>query len=181
MPPEALVSPAARAPSDDASFKSRLAQAVALTLIAGLYLLLPLLPLLASLAFRRARYLTHYRQTLKKMLIHVNAISEGPVQHYFRDVAGRQTEVPQDIRGECTQCGNCCLDKRCVFLERNSDEKYLCGIYDSPLRRYSNCGSFPLSAHDIERYACPGYEVVREQPIQWLRSPVAMQRTELAD
>ena len=44
------------------------------------------------------------------------------------------------------------------------DDKYQCGIYHSPLRQFSNCGSFPLSAHDIERYACPGYAVAQEAP-----------------
>ena len=136
--------------------------------LGSLYLLLPLLPLLASVAYLRSKYVLQYWSTLKKMVIHLQALSEGPVRHYLQDVAGRQTSIPAAIRGECTQCGNCCLDKRCVFLEKTADDKYLCGIYHSPLRRFSNCGSFPLSAHDIERYDCPGYEVVAEAPLHWV-------------
>ena len=149
------------------------AQALALACIGLMFLFLPLLPLLASVAYGRRKYAVEYWQTLKKMRIHVQALSEGPVLHYFQDVAGRQSNVPAEIQGACTQCGNCCLDRRCVFLEKTPDDRYLCGIYEAPLRRYSNCGSFPLSAHDIERYDCPGYTVVREQPIHWSRPAAA--------
>lgn len=142
---------------------------LALSFIGALYLLLPLLPLLASLVYQRSKYTLEYWRTLKKMVIHLQALREGPVLHYLQDVAGRRSSVPAEIQGSCTQCGNCCLDKRCVFLEQTDEGKYICGIYHAPLRRISNCGSFPISAHDIERYDCPGYTVVREVPIQWMR------------
>jgi hypothetical protein len=87
-------------------------------------------------------------------------LREGPAQHYFEDVMGRASAVPAEIAGSCVQCGNCCMDKRCVFLEPIDDGRYQCGIYHSPFRRLSNCGSFPLNAHDISRYACPSYHVV---------------------
>jgi len=168
MQPDTLVALKRTVLPGTAAFRKYLVHALTLALIGCLYLLLPLLPLLASVAFFRTRYVVQYRRTLKKMLIHLKALSEGPVHHYFQDVVGRQTKIPAEIRGECTQCGNCCLDKRCVFLEKTADDKYLCGIYHSPLRRFSNCGSFPLSVHDIERYACPGYTVVQEAPIHWV-------------
>jgi hypothetical protein len=168
MQPDTIVSLKSAVLPETGTFRKYLVHILALTFIGCLYLLLPLLPLLASVAYLRSKYVVQYWRTLKKMLIHIQALSEGPVHHYLRDVAGRQTSIPAEIRGDCTQCGNCCLDKRCVFLEKTADDKYLCGIYHSPLRRFSNCGSFPLSAHDIERYACPGYEVVQEAPIHWV-------------
>ncbi len=137
--------------------------------IGGLYLLLPLLPMLASLAYQKSQYVLQYWRTLKKMLIHLEALSQGPVHRYFQDGARRGTDVPAEILGSCTQCGNCCLNKRCAFLEQVADDKYQCGIYHAPLRRYSNCGSFPINAEDIERYACPGYTAVKEAPVQWLQ------------
>jgi hypothetical protein len=158
---------------EPATVKKYLAPALALAFIGSMYLLLPLLPLLASVVYFRIKYVAEYPRTLKKMLIHIKALSEGPVLHYFQDVAGQRASIPAEIQGSCTQCGNCCLDKRCVFLEKTADEKYLCGIYHSPLRRYSNCGSFPLSAHDIQRYDCPGYTVVQEAPIHWI-DPAAL-------
>ncbi|MDR3414737.1 MAG: hypothetical protein P4L83_00990 [Nevskia sp.] len=168
MQPDTIASLKGAALPETATLRKYLAHALAWAFIGCLYLLLPLLPLLASVAYQRSKYVVQYWRTLKKMLIHIQALSEGPVLHYLQDVAGRQTDIPAEIRGECTQCGNCCLDKRCVFLEKTADEKYQCGIYHSPLRRFSNCGSFPLSAHDIERYACPGYTVVQEAPIHWV-------------
>ena len=154
-------------------FRNYAARGLTLLFLGTMVLLLPLLPLLASVAYWRIKYVAQYWRTLKKMVIHLKALSEGPVLHYILDVAGRQTSIPAEIRGNCTQCGNCCLDKRCVFLEQTADEKYICGVYHSPLRRFSNCGSFPLSAHDIERYDCPGYTVVQEAPIHWVRPAVS--------
>jgi hypothetical protein len=158
---------------EDHALKKLLAQALALVFVGTLYLLLPLLPLLASIAYQRSKFVLQYWTTLKKMVIHLQALSEGPVYHYLMDVAGQQTSVPAEISGSCTQCGNCCLDKRCVFLEQVAEDKYQCGVYHAPLRRYSNCGSFPLSAHDIRRYDCPGYTVVQEAPIHWMPQAAA--------
>lgn len=150
------------------SFRNYPARVLARAFVASLYLLLPLLPLIACIAYQRTKYAREYWTTLKKMVIHLQALHE-PVLHYLQDVAGLQRTIPAEIQGSCTQCGKCCLDKRCTFLEQTADDKYICGVYHAPLRRYSNCGSFPLSAHDIERYDCPGYAVVREAPIQWMR------------
>ena len=58
--------------------------------------------------------------------------------------------------------------KRCAFLESIDDGKYQCGIYGTYLRRFSNCGSFPLHAHDIERYQCPSYFVDGDPRAIWL-------------
>lgn len=128
------------------------------------YLLLPFMPLMASIVFFRRKYLLQYPTYLKKMAIHIRALREGPVVHYFEDVVGRIHQVPEAIEGSCVQCGNCCMEKRCVFLEDMGDTRFQCGVYHSPLRRFSNCGSFPINAYDIERYACPSYSVVKFSP-----------------
>jgi hypothetical protein len=122
-----------------------------------LYLVLPAMPLLASILFLRVKYVREYRDTLRKVRIHIAALKEGPAQHYFLDVMGHKSEVPQEIHGQCVQCGNCCMDRRCVFLEPMGNDKYQCGIYHSPFRKFSNCGSFPMNQWDIDRYACPSY------------------------
>jgi hypothetical protein len=134
-----------------------LSRAAARISIAALYLVLPVMPLLAAVLFARWRFARHYVQTLRKMRVHVAGLSRGPIEHYFRDVLGRATQVPDEIHGSCVQCGNCCMNRQCAFLEAIDAERYQCGIYRSPLRRFSNCGSFPLNQHDIERYACPSY------------------------
>jgi len=142
------------------------APAVAKLYLLSLYLFLPLMPLLASVLFLRSKYVREYRDTLRKVRIHIAALKEGPAQHYFHDVMGRASEVPQEIHGECVQCGNCCMDRRCVFLEAVDDNKYQCGIYHSPFRKLSNCGSFPLNQWDIDRYQCPSYTASAAIPIR---------------
>lgn len=131
--------------------------------------LLPVLPAVAGLLFWKKQYLLNYRRTLDKMKIHLNAISNGPVQHYFEDILRFNPEVSEPVQGHCSQCGNCCLNRQCVFLEQSGTDTYICGIYSSPLRRFSNCSSFPINGHDIERYQCPTYRVVSPYPVMHLQ------------
>jgi hypothetical protein len=138
-----------------------------------LYLLLPVMPLLAAILFLRWGLVRHYAHTLSKMRVHLAAIRQGPLQHYFSDVVGRARQIPDEIHGSCVQCGNCCMERQCVFLEPVAGGKYQCGIYHSLWRRFSNCGSFPLNQYDIERYACPSYYAV---PLGAGESPPAPER-----
>ena len=121
------------------------------------------MPLLASLFLLRWEYVWHYGRSLRKARIHVAAVGTGPLEHYIGDVMGRVGEVPEEIHGSCVQCGNCCMERRCAFLEPAADHTFQCGIYDSFWRRFSNCGSFPLNQHDIDRYACPSYYTVSKR------------------
>jgi len=129
-------------------------------LVFSLVLLFPFLPLLATVVFWRFDFSRQYLHTLKKIWCHLQAMQEGPALHYFADVMGRASQVPEAMGGSCVQCGNCCMNRRCMFLQPIEDGKFQCGIYTSPLRRFSNCGSFPLNAYDIERYECPSYFVI---------------------
>jgi hypothetical protein len=140
------------------------------TYVACFYLFLPVMPLLASLVFLRSKYLLEYPRTIEKLVVHIRALRQGPVRHFFGDVLGTVSAVPADIQGHCVKCGNCCLDRRCVFLEQTTENEYECGIYHSPFRRFSNCGSFPLNQHDIERYACPSYFVAGTAPVRIVKS-----------
>lgn len=131
-----------------------------------LYLLLPLMPLLTSLVFMRWKFVRNYSQSLQRARVHLAAINEGPLQHYFNDIAGRARQIPDEIQGSCVQCGNCCMERRCAFLEPVADNKYQCGIYSSFWRRFSNCSSFPLNQYDIERYECPSYYAVPKRVME---------------
>ena len=126
-----------------------------------LHCMTPLLPLVAALLFGKKAYLLNYKQSLKKIKVHVRAIGDGPLQHYFQNILFFNAKVSEPIKGHCSQCGNCCLNRQCFFLESTGTDQYICGIYNSPLRRFSNCGSFPINSHDIERYQCPTYSVIR--------------------
>jgi hypothetical protein len=118
---------------------------------------LPVLPFFFGLIFLKAKYIIHYRETLAKLKIHHKALSQGPVQRYFESFFAIRLNETNQISGACTQCGSCCLNQQCFFLEPIADEKFQCGIYNSPFRKLSNCGAFPISGEDIDRYECPGY------------------------
>lgn len=147
-----------------------LARFAATAYISALYALLPLLPVLATLVFGKKTFFLNYRLTIRKALRHIAALRKGPVVHFFHDVLGRVHQVPENVQGECVQCGNCCMHQQCVFLESTEGNKFQCGIYHSPFRKLSNCGSFPLNKYDIERYACPSYFVpaAAVQAVQWI-------------
>lgn len=136
-----------------------LAMLVAKCMGAMFYLLLPLSPALVAMLLMRWRFVRDYAHTLHRMRVHLTMLRQGPLQHYFRDVWGGSRQIPEEILGSCVQCGNCCMQRQCAFLEPIADDKYQCGIYHSWWRRFSNCGSFPLNQRDIERYACPSYHV----------------------
>ena len=144
------------------------------------YCLLPLWPFVMGIVFSKYRFILNYKSTLRSLLIYFKALGEGPIDHYLLDVVSVKNTIPATIQGSCIKCGNCCLDKRCIFLEQTSKEEYICGIYTSPLRKFSNCNSFPLNARDIERYSCPSFTVSpveqtqplfnKEYEVSWMRS-----------
>ena len=121
--------------------------------------LLPIWPFFMAIAFSKYKFIFNYWSTLKALVVYFEALKAGPIEHYLLDVAAVKNVIPANIQGSCIKCGNCCLDKKCVFLERISEDEYICGIYSSPLRKFSNCNSFPLDARDIERYSCPSFSV----------------------
>ena len=152
----------------DLPWRARFSSLVAWMFNSLCLLLLPVMPVVMTILLRDLRFVRNYRVYLRKFVVHFQALREGPVQHYLADVFLREKQVPAHIEGECIQCGNCCLDKRCAFLEPVGEGKLGCGIYGTYLRRYSNCGSFPLHAHDIARYQCPSYFVVAAPKTIWI-------------
>jgi len=139
------------------SIRSYVAAFVSHCAMGLMFVLLPLLPLIFALLFLRPQFVRHYLATLRKCRVHLAALREGPARHYFSDVAGLVRAVPSTITGSCVQCGNCCMHRRCMFLQAGANDTHLCGIYGSFWRRFSNCGSFPLHQQDIDRYDCPSY------------------------
>jgi hypothetical protein len=142
------------------------------TLLLVARLALPVLPVVFSVVFLKKKYIVNYGYSLKKLKIHHAALSNGPVHRYFGSFFKVRLDQSEHITGSCTQCGNCCLNQDCFFLEKIEDQKYQCGIYHSPFRQFSNCGAFPISEEDIQRYSCPSYEFkpTRVIPIASLKS-----------
>jgi len=52
----------------------------------------------------------------------------------------------------CTDCGLCCRKIKCPLQE---EETGRCTAYDSFFWRYFNCGRYPSSQAEIDRYECP--------------------------
>jgi hypothetical protein len=127
---------------------------------------MPVLPIFFGLIFLKPKYILQYGETLQKLRIHHRALSQGPVHRYFESMFKSRINQSDQITGACTQCGNCCLNQQCVFLEPIENGNFQCGVYSSPFRRFSNCGAFPISGEDIERYECPGYVLQPQTVIQ---------------
>jgi hypothetical protein len=155
----------------DAFLRNLLVKTITFVYISGLYILLPVLPVLASTIFVRKKYIVEYPQTIKKLIVHLEALREGSVSYYISGLFNLMSEAPVEIGGSCVRCGECCMNKRCVFLEQVSETEYQCGVYHSPLRKFSNCGAYPVSQRDIDRYACPSYYVIKQIPIKVVFEP----------
>ncbi len=153
--------------------RNLLVRAITFVYIGGLYILLPLLPVLSSLIFLKRKYVSEYRTTIKKFVVHLEALREGSVSYYISNLFNLVSEAPVEIGGSCVRCGECCMNKRCVFLEQINEKEYQCGVYHSPLRKFSNCGAYPVSQRDIDRYACPSYYVIKQIPIKVVFEPNA--------
>lgn len=146
--------------------RNLLVKAITFVYIGGLYILLPVLPLVASVIFVKKKYAVEYITTIKKLVVHLEALREGSVSYYIANLFNVVVESPAEIGGSCVRCGECCMNKRCVFLEQVGEKEYQCGVYHSALRKFSNCGSYPVSQRDIDRYACPSYYVIKQIPIK---------------
>jgi hypothetical protein len=128
-----------------------------------------LMPLVMGIIFLKPKFVINYKESLRKLRIHHNALSQGPVKRYIESLYKTRLNQSNQISGSCTQCGNCCLNQQCFFLESLADGKFQCGVYNSLFRKFSNCGAFPISNEDIQRYECPGY-VLQANPVIKIKS-----------
>ena len=115
--------------------KNTFIQVLAKALLLLAKVALPVLPFIFGFIFLKPEYILNYCATIQKLKIHHKALSQGPVRRYFESFFAVRLNEASQISGACTQCG----------------------IYNSPFRKLSNCGAFPISGEDIERYDCPGY------------------------
>lgn len=146
-----------------------------MTLFLCLIVLLPILPLLISLLTGNRRYLRNYYQTITKLLDTFDALREHrSLERYVQGRFAGSTPAQRKIGGSCSHCGRCCLNRRCLFLEREGEDKYFCGIFGSKLRELTSCAAYPINAQDIDLYACPSYYVI--DPVAGAPAPAAARR-----
>lgn len=139
------------------------ASGVELTLIAAMWLLLPVWPLLASAIARDGQYLRRYWSTLGRMTHHIRAQrrSRSIARMVTQKLTPRALRQTQRLGGACTHCGRCCLDRACLFLSFDAQGRSSCRIYGGRVWRALACGQYPSDARDIALYGCPSFTVVR--------------------
>jgi hypothetical protein len=141
-------------------------------------LLLPVAPFIIAALTGQRRFAIRYLDTIRRFLTHLGALWENrAVERYVVTRGQPAPRRPQTrIAGFCNRCGSCCLDRRCLFLEKKSEREYLCGIYGHWLRELTNCGTYPLTQEDIDLYNCPTYYIIQPVAIT-RRRPVARAET----
>jgi hypothetical protein len=141
-----------------------LGRAAEAVLVVFAWLMLPLLPFAASAIAGDWSYLRRYPRTLGRIASHIaatwrsDAVSRAWLLRFdpaAKADAGR-------VVGQCTHCGNCCLHKRCVFLDFDGSDRSFCRIYGGKVWRQLPCGAYPVSQLDIDLYACPSFHTVPE-------------------
>jgi hypothetical protein len=130
-------------------------------LLAGFMgLFVPVAPFVASIIARDPSYLRDYRRTVVKGASHLR----GQVQSraFSRYVLYGRLPKPEGeaVVGECTHCGNCCMHRRCIFLEWSPEGDSRCRIYNSGFWKKLACGRYPESSVDIALYDCPSFTTV---------------------
>jgi hypothetical protein len=131
---------------------------VHLLTMAGMWLLLPIGPVAATLISGDRSYVSRYRQGLRASIAHLRGMGRGrPVARAVERWLGGVGDEPGAITGNCTHCGKCCLDKGCIFLRFDAQENSRCQIYQTRFWSMLPCGEYPLNGEEIAQYACPSF------------------------
>lgn len=133
-------------------------------IIIGLILFLPIIPILVYVLTQNSIHLRRYHQSMFLSIKHIFALIRNKSIIFFLKRKLKSDTQKYKIGGYCNNCGNCCLDKVCIFLEKKNN-KYLCAIYDSPFRKAFNCFNYPMNKNEINFYQCPTYFVINERKI----------------
>jgi hypothetical protein len=139
---------------------ARAAQALALT---GLWLGWLLSPLAIAWIQGRVTPLRRYGKTLAQCARMLKAMARKDVV-YRNALRKLQPAVArqEQIEGQCTHCGRCCIDHQCVFLVMHDAgdgqaPRSACSIYGSRFFRFTSCGEYPVTGADIAAYDCPSF------------------------
>lgn len=127
--------------------------------LGGMWLLLPIGPVAATIISGDRSYVSRYRQGLRASVGHLRGMGRGrpigrAVERWL-GIAGTTDSVA--ISGQCTHCGQCCLDKSCIFLRFDDNGHSRCQIYQTGFWAILPCGEYPLSGEEIAQYNCPSF------------------------
>lgn len=123
-----------------------------------MFALLPLGPFVASAIARDASYARRYKATLIRGAAHARAMLRDRAISRYLLRRRRSAGAPREhIVGACTHCGNCCLNRSCLFLDFDAGGLSRCRIYGSRFWGLLNCSRYPESRNDIELYRCASF------------------------
>jgi hypothetical protein len=138
-------------------------RAVQRLVLAPLWLGLPLSPIACALLSGQWRFIRHYAASVRQCARMLHAMREADVlaRNLLRSRwwLGNLGE-PEQVVGQCTHCGNCCVHHSCVFLSMDDSGHSRCGIYGNWFFKRLACGQYPVDALDIKVYACPSFKAL---------------------
>ncbi len=138
------------------------AQVIQGIVVAAMALGLPLAPFVCALLAGDVRYLRRYVETMRRCARMTREMARADVlaRRIVLELSPREASVAQQVTGECTHCGRCCIHQSCVYLEHDPAGNSRCAIYNNWFWRQTSCGSYPISAQEIAVYDCPSFSAV---------------------
>jgi hypothetical protein len=123
-----------------------------------MFALVPLGPFVAGAIARDASYVRRYGATLIRSVAHARAmLRDRAISRYLLRPRRAMAVQRERIIGACTHCGNCCLNRSCLFLAFEVGGRSRCRIYGSRFWSALNCSRYPESRNDIELYRCTSF------------------------
>lgn len=125
--------------------------------------LLPLLPLATTLVSADPGYVRRYASTMRNCAHMLRAMARKRVIGRNLHRVLRGAVDTGRVEGHCVHCGNCCIDRKCVFVRVDTNGRSSCSIYGSRAFTALSCGQYPINAADISVYACPTFRALPAQ------------------
>jgi hypothetical protein len=132
-------------------------------LLAGMWLGWWLSPLVIGVIQGSVTPVKRYGRTMMQCARMMRAMARKDViyRNALRKLSGEASRQEQ-VEGECTHCGRCCIDHQCVFLTMHDSgdgqaPRSACNIYGSRFFRWTSCGLYPVTGADIAAYDCPSF------------------------
>ena len=139
-----------------------LGRTVETVVLSLMWLLLPAAPIAAYAISGDGSYLRHYRRTWRQCASQLRAMARAQViaRRFYNEKRASQQSQSWRIEGECSHCGQCCLDQTCVFLDHDEQGQSKCRIYGNAFFGLLACAEYPMTKDDIELYDCPSFRAV---------------------
>ena len=152
---------------------SRLVQAFILTLMV---LLLPASPIACAALSGSLRFLRFYGDSVRRSVKTLRALYRADViARNLERLLGQFFAAPAAnefcVEGDCTHCGQCCLDRSCVFLTWTHSGLSRCSIHNTWFWKLTSCGNYPIDAQSIETYSCPSFRAIPIRVVRKVQAP----------